>query len=307
MSATAIMKPEPVPARALFKGERPYHHYRFLCITHPKYGPGPVYVAAFPENLICRPATNNGPSGKKAPVQYRYIDQKNQIDILVPFTLHAPTMKTPYGVGTYQPKNAPPPPPDKPVERQKYSLKLSFESKDGAVSAFYELQVDIDDVVQTWIRDHGNDWYPNVPDPFVMGATKVPKIDYISGLYRTLSRPTVSTNQTTGQSYVGPPQLSLSVPQQRGGTFPPALAFDMTRAEISPLAVTADCQVKCIFTMKHVYLMADKLGWTTDLVQVMKMAEGKITTCIMEPYDDALMADIEAAQHVDWDNQNPKP
>jgi hypothetical protein len=181
---------------------------------------------------------------------------------------------------------------------------MEAKDTDPAVGAYYDFQADKDELVLAWIQEDFNEWYPNLPDPVVMGMTKVPKVDYVSGLYRAIARPVTSTNKQTGASFVGPPQLNISVPQQRGtGNFPPLLAFDATRTEISPLEIGRECTAKSIYTSKHMYLMPDKLGWTTDLVQAMKTAEGKLTACAMDASDDALAADIEAANNVDWDQK----
>ena len=285
---------------------KPYHTFPFLLVQHSIYGKKPVYVPFFIENVVSMPPQKVGQS-VQVPRLYRYVDRENHIDTLIPIRLRSPAMKTTFGLGLSkddQQKAAAAAAAPKTEEQKKaarglrYTLNLEFNTlapPDTEEGAWWALHKDIDAYNEADLRKNADVWYPNVgqPDPenpnekiVRMGSVKIPKVDYLQGLHKSITRDRVSTNQATGETRAYSPCIGLSVPEAKvkTGCFVPEndpVTGEPRNRCIEGTQIGRGAMVKCLISHPALYLMERQWGPRQVMEQALKVAEGGIMECVL--------------------------
>ena len=286
MSAAAFVAPSVTPPPNC--KPKSYHAYNFLAVFNPKYGKKPKFVPIYLENCVKQPPVFSS-YGNSMPVLYRLVDVKNGIDTLVEIKLRTPVMKSVWGISAGPKKQ------EEKDKKPRFTLSLSYDQHTAEGAAYFELRKDLDDLAVSWAAEDGGRWYSNVPNEIKMGAVTVSKGDYIAGMFMGVTRARVTTDKTTGEQRTYAPQENHAV-KQKAGKFPVFCAFDSIGAPIDPLTITRDAVVQSLSLTKGLYFMPKQWGWSIELVQAQKLADGVLTECVMGSDDDEFIPVSNAHQ-----------
>jgi hypothetical protein len=268
---------------------RPYHAFPFLAVFHPKYGKRPRFTAFYLENCVKQPPVFSA-YGNNMPVLYRLVDEKNNINQLIEIKLRAPPLKSVWGISSGPKKGGdglfdassggPGSGQQQPKEKPRFTLSLAYDTQTDQGSAYFELRKDLDELALAWAKEDGGKWYANVPEEVKMGSFTVPKQDFIAGMFMGVTRERVVVNQATKERRTYAAQENHAV-KQKNGKFAQFITFDAAGMPIDPLSITRDALVQSLSLTKGLYFMPKQWGWSIELVQAQKLADGVLTECIV--------------------------
>jgi hypothetical protein len=271
---------------------KPYHAYPFLSVNIP----GPRYVKGltpfYIENVVIQDPVKAGPT-MSVPLKYRYRDDVNRIDRLVPILLATPFsgMRVPFDVKAFDPSQMKGQPKFamKAGEKPKVKINLQFQRADemrAEERAFAELNADWDDMCRKAARDNAKQWFPNTPDTVMMGSISLTRADKVEGGYRALMKERIATDEN-GAQVMYPPTLSFNLQQDAKGAFA-CDVYDTDRLTklASPLKITQGAMV-CVFHERTgLYLMHD-ITWGLKArvaqIVVIEWASHTPAACMMPP------------------------
>lgn len=289
-AAAAAVVPSILPPSTVVK-PKSYHAFPFLAVFHPKYGKRPRFTPFYLENCVKQPPVFSA-YGNNMPVLYRLVDEKNNINQLIEIKLRAPPLKSVWGISAGPKKggdaafDASAGGPgnggqqQQAKEKPRYTLSLSYDTQTEQGAAYLDLRKDLDDLALAWAKEDGGKWYANVPDEVKMGSFVVPKQDFIAGMFMGVTRERVVVNKSTNERRTYAPQENHAV-KQKNGKFAQFTTFDAVGMPIDPLSITRDAVVQSLSLTKGLYFMPKQWGWSIELVQAQKLADGVLTECIV--------------------------
>lgn len=266
---------------------KPYHAYKWLHVSHPKYGPMGKWVPFFVEQLVTQPPTSFNNS-RNVPCMYHLIDPEQKIDALVHVDLATPFsgMRTPFGVNKSDPTKF----GGKVTDKPKWSIGTEFNERDPSPEevAYRQMNDDYDAWWMNECRAKADLWWPNVRPIVKLGAIEVSKVDYLQGMFKAVNRARESPskdNPSMMKTY--PPRMDHNIATKQDGTFKDLRTFGSDkRTPIDPLTIGRDATVVVIHRRGSAYLMEKQWGPRLQAMQIIKLADGATPVDCMLPPDE---------------------